>query len=69
MATIVPNQTFKHGRETYEAGESYEVSQADAEYFQEAKWIGDSAALALIKSQLQILDIQDVTLGHEARVN
>jgi hypothetical protein len=61
---VVPNQTFKHGAETYEAGESYEVSADDAQYFQQAGWIGERAV-----GEGATLDVADIQLGHSAEVN
>lgn len=66
MRTIVPNQTFKHGLETYVEGQSYEVSYEDAEYFEDAGWIGEGGSQT--NGGLH-LDIQDVMLGHSAEVN
>jgi hypothetical protein len=61
---VVPNQTFKHGSETYEAGESYDVSDNDAQYFQQAGWIGERTA-----GEGVTLKVADIQLGHSAEVN
>lgn len=64
MPTIIPNQDFKHGTETYQTGQSYEVSEGEAYYFQMVGWVGvrptDTATVSL--------DIHDSTLGHAAEV-
>jgi hypothetical protein len=61
---VVPNQMFKHGSETYEAGESYDVSDDDAQYFQQAGWIGGRTA-----GEDVTLEVADIQLGHSAEVN
>lgn len=65
LTTITPNQTFKHDRETYEQGERYEVSDEDAAYFRETGWLGERSAA---NGEISI-DVHDIGLGHEARVN
>lgn len=60
MRTIIPNQTFKHETETYEAGQEYEVCDAEAEYFEEAGWVGERTT----RSESHSLAIDDVMLGH-----
>lgn len=65
METIIPNQRFKHGTETYEEGESYEVSAGDAEYFKDAGWVGEKPETG----KELTLDIQDQYLGQFAEVN
>jgi hypothetical protein len=65
MPTIIPNQTFKHGAETYEEGESYEVSEGEAYYFQMSGWVGEKPDSATHAT----LEVHDSTLGHEAEVN
>lgn len=64
MKTIVPNQDFKHGRETYKKGEPYEVEDGEAFYFQQCGWVGDGQS----SGDAATLDIQDVTSGHKAEV-
>ena len=64
MPTIIPNQDFKHGKETYEEGEFYEVSAEEAYYFKMNGWIGDEAA----PSTNATLDVQDGQIGHTAEV-
>lgn len=64
MKTIVPNQEFKHGRETYEKGKSYEVSDEEAYYFTANGWVGPEPETG----KEHTLDIHDVTSGHEAEV-
>lgn len=64
METIIPNQTFKHGGDTYEEGESYEVSEDDAEDFKDAGWVGEKLA-----GSDATLDVQDMQIGHSAEVN
>ena len=64
MPTIIPNQDFKHGKETYEEGQSYEVSAEEAYYFKMSGWVGDEAA----PSANATLDVQDQMLGHKAEV-
>lgn len=64
METIIPNQTFKHGGDAYEEGQSYEVSEDDALHFREAGWIGERTP-----GSDATLDVQDMQLGHSAEVN
>ena len=64
MRTIIPNQLFKHGTETYEAGKSYEVSDEDAHYFEMVGWAGPEAA----GGNDHTLDIHDGQLGHKSEV-
>jgi hypothetical protein len=61
---IVPNQTFKHDAKTYGAGESHDVSSDDAQYFQQAGWIGGRTA-----GEGATLKVADIQLGHSAEVN
>lgn len=61
---IVPNQIFKHDGRTYEEGESYDVPDNDAAYFQAAGWVGERR-----DSGSTTLEIQDIQLGHEATIN
>jgi len=63
MKTIVPNQSFKHGRETYEEGVEYPVSDEDAHYFAMVGWTGGQ-----VKAQDQTLEVHDGALGHVAEV-
>lgn len=65
LKTITPNQAFKDGNKTYEKGESYDVAEEDAEYFEAAGWVGERAETG----KEQFLDIHDVMLGHTAEVN
>jgi len=62
--TITPNQTFKHGRETYKEGKEYDVSAADAAYFEHVGWVGGEQAPA----ESATLDVHDSYLGHAAEV-
>lgn len=61
---IIPNQAFKHDGKTFEEGQSYEVSEADAEYFRQAGWVGSPA-----EPQSYTLDVQDIILSHSMEVN
>lgn len=61
---IIPNQIFKHDGKTYETGESYDVSEDDAAYFQEAGWVGERR-----DGEDVALEIQNIQLGHSVRVN
>lgn len=65
MKTIIPNQQFKHGRETYEQGKEYEVSDEDAHYFTMVGWVGGQPTAT---SNEQTLDIHNSTLGHKSEV-
>lgn len=65
MRIIIPNQTFKHDSETYREGQEYKVSDGDAQYFEENGWVGVRSQSA----KVQLLNIQDVKLGHLAEVN
>lgn len=56
MPTIIPNQTFKHGRETYEEGQSYEVSEGEAYYFQMVGWVGPRT----VNTSTVTLEVNDV---------
>lgn len=62
--TIIPNQTFKHGRETYEKGKEYEVPAEEAYYFQSVGWLGPLAS----EPKEATLEIQDTVMGHKAEV-
>jgi len=64
MKTIIPNQSFKHGRETYKQGVEYQVSDEDAHYFQMVGWVGGEAG----PEQTHTLDVHDGTLGHTSEV-
>lgn len=61
---ITPNQSFKHGRETYEKDTEYEVSDEDAHYFQMVGWVGGEPTTA----QDHTLDVHNGTLGHTSEV-
>lgn len=65
MATIIPNQDFKHGREQYKQGESYEVSPEEAYYFKMCGWVGGEPAAT---GQPTTLEIHDGAHGHESEV-
>jgi len=64
MPTIIPNQNFKHGTETYKEGESYEVSESEAYYFQMAGWVGEKVGSVTTAT----LEVHDSQLGHQAEV-
>lgn len=64
MKTIVPNQNFKHGRETYEKGKEYQVKDQDAHYFTMIGWVGKPGETG----QEHNLEIQDSALGHTSEV-
>jgi len=64
VATIIPNQDFKHGTETYQEGQSYDVSEGEAYYFQMVGWVGPKTE----GSKTVTLDVHDSTLGHSAEV-
>lgn len=64
MPTIIPNQTFKHGTETYEEGKSYEVPEGEAFYFTMVGWVGPRT----MGDSNVTIDIHDSTLGHTAEV-
>lgn len=63
--SIVPNQTFLHGRDRYEAGKTYEVSSKEAAYFQAQGWVDGGAALD--GDQDVTLDIEPSTVGTHAK--
>lgn len=65
MPTIAPNQDFRCGTVTYKEGQSYEVSEDDARYFQEAGWIGEKPETGKVQS----IEIHDIKLGHSVEVN
>lgn len=62
---ITPNQNFKHGSESYEKGQSYEVPDEDGEYFTACGWVGEPNETG----QEISLDIQDGQIGHSSEVN
>lgn len=61
---IIPNQNFKHDGLTFEEGQSYDVCESDADRLREAGWIGERQSGVDVS-----LDVQDIQLGHEARIN
>lgn len=65
MATIIPNQDFKHEREAYTKSESYEVPDEQAYYFKMCGWVGGEPAAT---GQPATLDIHDGDHGHESEV-
>jgi hypothetical protein len=64
LTTIIPNQTFKHDGETYERGESYEVSDEDATYFRAAGWVGERQPTSEIT-----LNVHGLQLGVDSWIN
>lgn len=64
MPEIIPNQDFKHGAETYEEGEQYEVSSELAFYFQMCGWVGPRT----VSTANITLDVHDGSHGHQAEV-
>lgn len=58
MPTIIPNQSFKHGTQTYEAGESYEVPEAEAYYFTQVGWVGGEPKVTGETHDLEIHDLK-----------
>lgn len=66
MATIVPNQDFKHERDQYKKGESYDVPNELAFYFKMCGWLvgGPSAPTG----KAVTLDVHDVVQGHKSEV-
>jgi hypothetical protein len=66
VATIIPNQTFKHGRETYQKGESYEVSAEEAYYFKMCGWLEPDAVK--VAGENMTLDVHDSQFGHASEV-
>lgn len=68
--TIIPNQRIKHGKKTFEAGQNYEVSENDAEYFAVNGWLGDPEMYdGYAYNGEHSLRIHDVQIGHSAEVN
>jgi hypothetical protein len=63
MTTIIPNQTFKHGTETYEEGQSYEVSAEEAYYFKMCGWVGERTEPT---GEPVTLEVHDSTTSHGA---
>lgn len=63
--TIVPNQTFRHGTETFEAGESYEVADELAYYFKMVGWVGGEPQPT---GENTTLEVHDGEHGHESEV-
>ena len=61
---IIPNQRFKHDRESYEQGNEYNVSDRLASHFKQAGWVGDHD----VQSGDTALNIQDGQLGQAAEV-
>lgn len=73
MKTIKPNQDFKHGRQLFQEGQEYEVSDEDAAYFTEERWVGeqpDTFEGALLEFLHAVVDLRkyclDYSLGREA---
>jgi hypothetical protein len=64
VVTIIPNQTFKHGRETYEKGGSYEVSAEETYYFKMCGWVGEPSPVGVETT----LDVQDTIMGQQSEV-
>jgi hypothetical protein len=62
--TIIPNQTFKHGKETYEVGKSYEVAESLAFHFAQVGWLGDMQ----VSGEQQTLEVQGGQIGHASEV-
>lgn len=62
--TIIPNQDFKHGTETFKTGESYELPEELAYYFERAGWVGGESR----RGEDATLEIQDIQVGHTAEV-
>ena len=65
MATIIPNQDFKHDREQYTKGEEYDVAPELAYYFKMCGWVGERAETG----KEQTLEIRDGQIGHSSEVN
>lgn len=65
MATITPNQNFKHGKETYKAGESYEVDDGLAMYFEMVGWVGGEPE---VTNESVTLEVHDGEIGHKSEV-
>lgn len=64
MPEIIPNQNFKHERDQYEAGKSYDVSPELAYYFKMCGWVGDPKPTG----ENTTLEIHDSHLGHSSEV-
>lgn len=61
---IIPNQDFKHGRETYLKGQEYDVDSDLAYYFKAVGWVGEPG-----NTEKEVtLDIQDGQIGHSSEV-
>lgn len=65
MPEITPNQTFKHGKETYEKGKSYEVSEGEAYYFEQCGWVGPKQPPT---GEVHNLEVQDTVIGQTSEV-
>lgn len=70
---IYPNQDFKHGTETFKAGESYDVPEGLAYYFAQVGWTrgkpgSDRETMTITPGDVATLDIQDGQIGHTSEV-
>lgn len=60
---IIPNQRFKHDKETYEKDQEYDVSDELAHYFKNVGWTGEKASGADAT-----LEVHSSAIGHKAKI-
>lgn len=69
---IIPNQSFKHERETYEKGKEYDVSEDLAHYFTNVGWVGGPESelerTTLTKDDVATLKVHNGAVGVRSEV-